>query len=364
VSCTTDGAPAMIGEHKGVVGLVRKKLRDESRPNVGKVVFYHCIIHQESLVSKVINNENVMHVVIKCVNFIRSRALIHRQFRQLLDDVGAEDHDVIYHCDIRWLSRGAVLKRFWSLREEINEFMKSKNKVVPELENSEWLIDLAFLVDITSELNHLNVLLQGSDKLASEMYSHVKAFSTKTKMWNTQLKKGNLAHFKTCRDFCSNKSIKFNGKIYAEKLHELTVEFERRFTDFELQKPSFEMFQNPFSINPETVDENLQMELIDLQENLELKAKFTELSIKGFYRFLPESISQIRLNAARTLCMFGSTYICEVLFSAMLANKSKVRSQLSDSNLRAILKVHCAQAIQPNIEEIVKNKRCRVSSQK
>ena len=37
----------------------------------------------------------------------------------------------------------------------------------------------SFLVDRTAELNHLNVLLQGTDMLASEMCSHVKAFSTK-----------------------------------------------------------------------------------------------------------------------------------------------------------------------------------------
>jgi len=72
----------------------------------------HCIIHQESLCSKKIKMEHVMDIVIKTVNWIRSCALNHRQFRQfstLLDEMDAQYGCLLYYSEVRWLSRGTVL---------------------------------------------------------------------------------------------------------------------------------------------------------------------------------------------------------------------------------------------------------------
>ena len=42
-------------------------------------------------------------------------------------------------------------------------FMVSKNKFVPELDDENWLTDLAFLVDLITHLNELNMHLQGEN---------------------------------------------------------------------------------------------------------------------------------------------------------------------------------------------------------
>lgn len=80
----------------------------------GEAVKMHCIVHQEALCAKKVNLGDVMNTVVKTVNIIRARGLYHREFQAFLSDVDAEYGDLLYHSDVRWLSRGAVLKRFYS----------------------------------------------------------------------------------------------------------------------------------------------------------------------------------------------------------------------------------------------------------
>jgi phenylalanine-4-hydroxylase len=53
---------------------------------------------------------NVTTPVIKLINFLKSRALNHRQFSEFLKDLGSEYGDVIYNTEVRWLSRCYVKK--------------------------------------------------------------------------------------------------------------------------------------------------------------------------------------------------------------------------------------------------------------
>ena len=85
-----------------------------------------------------------MTVVVKIVNFIRALALNHRQFRALLDEVDAQFADLIFHCDMRWLSRGKVLDRFLALLPEIKQFLTKKQQNFPELSDPGWQQDLGF----------------------------------------------------------------------------------------------------------------------------------------------------------------------------------------------------------------------------
>ena len=44
-------------------------------------------------------------------------------------------------------------------------------------------------------------------------------------------------------------------------------------------------------------------------------------------------------NAKRVMCMFGSTYCCERLFSKMNYAKNKLRTRLSDRHLNEMLQI-------------------------
>ncbi len=96
----------------------------------------HCIIHQEALCAKANQMDDVMTTVVKTINLIRSRVLNHREFRAFLSDIEAEYGDVIYHSNVRWLSRGSALQRFCSLRSEIDQFLKEKNLTLDQLNDT------------------------------------------------------------------------------------------------------------------------------------------------------------------------------------------------------------------------------------
>ena len=188
---TTDGAPAMVGECKGMASMVCARVKECG----GEAIRMHCIIHQEVLCAKTVQLGDVMNTVVKVVNIIRARGLYHREFQAFLSDMDAEYGDVIYHSDVRWLSRGSVLQRFYLLRAEIDHFLKEKGRPLHELSDPLWLADLAFLVDLTHHLNILNKNLQGKDQLVPQLYAHMKAFCVKLRLFETQLRIFNASHF-------------------------------------------------------------------------------------------------------------------------------------------------------------------------
>ena len=199
VSAPTDSAPAMIGSHKCAIAVLQNHVASLGFSNT--ITKLECIIHQEVLVSKVthLDMTGVMSTVVKIVNSILARGLNPRQFKSLLEEMNAQYQDVVYFCEVRWLSRGAtsMLQRFYDLRNEIMTFLKQKNASfgINELGDPDWLTDLAFLTDFTLHMNKLNLQLQGKEQFINRMYDYVSAFVNKLRLWETQQINSNFAHF-------------------------------------------------------------------------------------------------------------------------------------------------------------------------
>ncbi|XP_035500193.1 general transcription factor II-I repeat domain-containing protein 2-like [Scophthalmus maximus] len=350
IGLTTDGAPAMCSEKVGLVGRMRAKMQEENC--TGELTAYHCIIHQEMLCCKVLKMEHVMNTVTQTVNFIRAKGLNHWQFQSFMREIDSEFADIPYHTEVRWLSRGKVLNRVFELSKEICQFMDSKGKDTTVLRDEKWKCELAFLADVTAHLNVLNLHLQGRDRIITDMYDTVKAFKVKLLLWETQMRQSNLPHFPCCQVmFNQVGATVFPNTHFADKLSALRTEFARRFGDF----------RNPFAVDVETAPVQIQMELIELQCNGTLKAKYDTAGPAQFIRSIPETMPQLRLHAAQTLCMFGSTYLCEKLFSVMKMNKTAHRSRLTDGHLQSILRISTAQELTPNLNDLTAKKRCQTS---
>uniref|UniRef100_A0A0L8FLU3 Uncharacterized protein n=1 Tax=Octopus bimaculoides TaxID=37653 RepID=A0A0L8FLU3_OCTBM len=253
--------------------------------------------------------KHVMSTVTQTVNFIQAERLNH-QFQSFLWEIHSEFGDMPYHTEVQWLSQGKVLNIVFELVEEICQFMDRKGKESKVLRDENQL--------------------QRWDHMICDMYDRVKAFQVKLCLWETQMHQLNLSHFLCCQVMLSQVSaMVFPKQHFADKLSLLCTEFTQRFSDFEAQKNNFKLLRNPFAINVETAPVQIQMELIELQCNGILKAKYDSVGPAQFTRFIPEAISQLHLHAAQTLSMFRSTYLCKQLFSVIKMNKTSHRSHLT-----------------------------------
>jgi hypothetical protein len=125
----------------------------------------HCIIHKQVLASKDMSNDLnlVLDIVVKAVNFIKSSALNTRLFHVLCDEIGFEHKNLLLHTEVRWLSRGKVLQRLFELRDEVFVFMNDKqNMFAKYFIDSNFIVKFAYLSDVYSEINKLNLSLQAN----------------------------------------------------------------------------------------------------------------------------------------------------------------------------------------------------------
>lgn len=204
--------------------------KSESFPDI---LNYHCIIHQQELCGKILNMKEVMDVAMKIVCSVRARSPQRRLFRAHLEETGAEHTDLLLHTDVRWLRRGKFLARFTELLSEIKDFMKlSKHTEHIQLEDSQWLLDLTFLTDITDMLNDLNLELQGKDKHVINMISSVNTFKSRLQLLSNRLQCCDLRNFPhtQAKLQCQGKnSAQLDGARYEERVQAILSEFERRF---------------------------------------------------------------------------------------------------------------------------------------
>lgn len=85
----------------------------------------HCCIHREQLAVKKMPSclKTVLDEAVKIVNSIKGKALNSRLFKVLCEEMGSEHTKLLFHTEVRWLSRGKVLSRLFELRDEVKLFL-------------------------------------------------------------------------------------------------------------------------------------------------------------------------------------------------------------------------------------------------
>jgi len=144
-----------------------------------------------------------------------------------------------------------------------------------------------------------------------------------------------------CAVLSSRPADAVHHEKYADLVAKLVADFERRFEDFRMHTDVMKLWSNPFSVDPTDVAEKYQLELIDMQNDNDLKTAFAEHDLLNFYsRYVSsDSYPNMSQDARKFTALFGSTYCYEQLFSRMQNTKSKSRSLLSDEHLVGSLRI-------------------------
>ena len=78
---------------------------------------------------------NLEHVIIsveKCANKIRAKGLKRREFGEYCRLLDMLYGDLILHYEVRRLSRGQVLRRFWKRNNNVRDILDEKDELPEE----------------------------------------------------------------------------------------------------------------------------------------------------------------------------------------------------------------------------------------
>ena len=139
--------------------------------------------------------KEVLSTSVKIVNFIKARALNHRIFKRFCQEMGAKYEVLLCHTEVRWLSRRQILERLVELRAEVSLFLRVKESPLSEqFDDEEFIHGLAYLADIFSQMNEVNLSIQGHEVTTRDAAERMKAFLAKLPPWK-RLEADNYANF-------------------------------------------------------------------------------------------------------------------------------------------------------------------------
>ena len=295
----------------------------------------------------------------KVVNFIKGRDLNHRLFKEFCKEMDAKYTVLLYHTEVRWLSRGRVLKRVFELRKEVFSFLQDSNYPQFELfENEHFLLGLAYLSDIFTLINIVNLSLQGPCMTIIEAQEKIKGFHDKLSLWKRRVENGNLANFILLDEVILENGVEkavpssLQNEI-SQHLSELQVHMKEVCLSEE-DAGKFEWVRFPFlcEINSMRDENPLKDELIELKAASSLRLSFNSQNLDTFWISLQDSYPQLARAAIIKIIPFVTTYLCESGFSTMVTIKTKQRNRL---NQRHDMRVSLSCTL-PNFAELIADK--------
>ncbi|XP_005005209.1 protein FAM200C [Cavia porcellus] len=348
-SVCTDGASSMLGENSEFVARMTKE--------VPHIVMTHCLLNPHALVIKTLplKLRDALFTVVRVINFIKGRAPNHRLFQAFFEEIGIEYNVLLFHTEMRWLSRGQILTHIFEMYEEINQFLHHQSSnLIDGFESKDFKIHLAYLADFFKHLNELSASVQRIGMNTVSAREKLSAFVRKFPFWQKRIEKRNFTNFPSLEEIIvsDNEGICIAAEITLH-LQELSDFFLGYFSVGNLDEAS-KWILDPFLFNLDFVDDGyfIKNDLAELRASGQILVEFETMKLEDFWCAQLTVFPDLAKIALEILMPFATTYLCELGFSALLHFKAKSRScfNMSDDIRVAISK------IVPRFSEIIEQK--------
>lgn len=325
--------------------------------------------------SLVLELREVFNKVVKMVNYIKRNPLKCRVFKNLCNAMDSGHTQLLLHTEVRWLSRGRVLIRFYELREELLAFFTCEESEYADLlSDDNWCTKLAFLADMFQKLYVLNKSMQGRSENLLTSTDKIKSFKEKILIWKKKILKEKSCDMFELTEKCNVDQTVLD--MIVESLNLLSENIAKYFPY--LDTSAFDWVRNPFiDLVEDKVDLSTkeEEELSDIKNDRGLKMEFKKLvkeaeeksqklkkkktpDLAAFWVPLLNEYPKLTKKALKVLLPFSTSYSCEAAFSAMNQIKTKNRSQLQtvEHDMRIALST-----VQPRKNELTKKHQAHVS---
>ena len=159
------------------------------------------MLHKRALAAKSLPLTRNSIILYGMVNFVRRQSINHHLFKALCRELWSDHEVLLYHSEVRWLSRSEILKRLQEQKQEVSIFLKNKNSPLAEkIESELFLYGLSYLADIFGHIYNVNRAMQGPGVTIMEAAEKLNAFLLKLSRWKCRLEVGNYANFPLLED--------------------------------------------------------------------------------------------------------------------------------------------------------------------
>lgn len=334
----TNGTPIMTDICDSLINILQK---DNIKCPV--LHFNNYILSEEVLCLK-LQLMSVMNLVVTVINIIKRETISASQskFDLFWNEINVIYNDLILDSEIHWSNIGACLKRFFAIRKQCLEFLKTIKQDTTEIQKSlqdyKFLCKLAFLTDVTSHLYKLNLKLQNPKSLnLVNLVKCIITFYHKFEMLQEEIKRNQFVNFQCCA-LIQIEYLEADFTHFHKNLSVVLDDFKTCFTTFDLLKSGFELFTSPLTANITRQDPELQPELRDLRSNVYYASR--QENCEDFFKLLPtDRFPKLHDFGLKMHSMFSSTNTCEKLSPILKQIKSTYSRSLTNASLFALLRI-------------------------